>query len=226
MSFVGSEVSQWGGGSEESLNAHVSEASSTLTFRVEVDRRDARPLLIEDVDVCHTLRRIVSRLSADPALQQDMLQECLTCLWKSESNIPGQTLSWYLQRCRFHVQHWLFLGRSVDSPKRAGSANRIAVGWDDTEPALDDYHTNGELLDTVCVRDLVVTLARHLGPRERAVLDGLVEGFVLREIAFKSRLSYPTAIKYRRRIAALALKLGVCAPRKSRKTAAKSAKPK
>jgi hypothetical protein len=141
-----------------------------------------------------------------------MLQECMICLWLVENQNPGRTVSWYLQRCRFHVQHWLVLGRSLDSPKRAGPTNRILIDSNAEEPALAEYHTKGEVLDSVCVRDLIATLARRLKPRERFVLGGLAAGFTLREVASKSKLSYPTALKYRRKIAAMTVKLGIVSP--------------
>jgi len=117
-----------------------------------------------------------------------------------------------VQRCRFHVQHWLVLGRSLDSPKRASAANRITIDGDDEEPALAEYHTNAEVLDTVCARDLIATLAKGLKLNERFVLDDLAGGLTLREAASNSNLSYPTALKYRRKIAELCLKLGIVAP--------------
>lgn len=166
-------------------------------------------LLLENNKIVDSLRGIVGRFSADPTSRQDMLQECMLCLWLAERENPGRTVSWYLQRCRFHVQHWLVLGRSLDSPKRATIANRISVDAQDEEPALAEYHTNGEVLDAVCVRDLITTLAKWLKPNERFVLGGLAAGLTLREVASKSKLSYPTALKYRRKIAALTLKLGI-----------------
>lgn len=227
MSLVPSENEDRLQGCEQRLEAYISEVTRKPNSRTEPTAEEAGLPLVEDLKICETLRRIVSGLSADATLQEDMLQECLLCLWQAESKSPGQTVSWYLQHCRFHVQHWLFLGRSVDSPKRAGSAHQTPIGWDDADRTLEEYHTNGELLDTVCVRDLIVTLARHLNPKERAVLGGLAEGCVLREAAFKSGLSYPTALKYRRRIAALTIKLGVCAPREGHevKVPPKSANP-
>src|SRR5229473_8042623 len=164
-------------------------------------------MLIEDVTMCESLRRIVNGFTGDPALRQDMLQECLVCLWKIESEKPGRTKSWYLQNCRFHVQHWLAAGRSLDSPKRALGGNRVALHGTEEEDALEGYHTSGELFEEVSVRDLVSTLTPLLKPPERTVLRGLAEGLVLREIALTTRISYPTALKYRRRIAALASRL-------------------
>src|SRR2546427_11487706 len=38
--------------------------------------------------------------------------------WLAEVRWPGQQRSWYLQSCRFHMQHYLDSGRSIDSLKR------------------------------------------------------------------------------------------------------------
>src|SRR5206468_8181075 len=41
----------------------------------------------------------------------------------------------------------------------------------------------------------------------------LADGLVLHDIALKLKVSYPTALKYRRKIAALTIKLGISPPR-------------
>ena len=169
-------------------------------------------MLIEDVKICHTLRRIISRLTADQALQDDLMQECLIRLWQLESKEPGRTRSWYLQNCRFHLQHWLASGRSLDSRKRASGDNRITLDGDNDALSEDGCHTNGELLEVVSAHDIVSALAGRLKPQESAVLGGLADGLVLHDIAVKHNLSYPTALKYRRKIAALTIKLGISPP--------------
>ena len=175
-------------------------------------------MLVDDALMHKSLQQIVAVSTRDWVLHPDLMQECLIHLWRLESQKPGHTRSWYLQNCRFHVQHWLMLGRSLDSPKRASAANRITINGDDEEPALAEHHTNGEVIETVCVRDLIVTLAKGLKPSELFVLGGLAAGLTLREVASESRLSYPTALKYRRKIAALALKLGLVASPPERKS--------
>jgi DNA-binding CsgD family transcriptional regulator len=140
------------------------------------------------------------------------MQECLIRLWRLESEHPGRTRSWYLQNCRYHLQHLLVAGRSVDSLKRAIGDNRIPIDGVSDELPADWYHTNGELLEMVSARDIVLTLADHLRPREQKVLGGLADGLVLRDVALKAKLSYPTALKYRRKIAALTIKLGIADP--------------
>src|ERR671923_2150384 len=123
-------------------------------------------MLIEDAGVRETLRKIASRMTADPVLEEDMIQECLIHLWRLERERPGHTCSWYLQNCRFHLLHRLASGRSIDSPKRSNGERRVTLdGLHDELPA-DWYHTNGELLELVSARDILSTLAGRLKPRE------------------------------------------------------------
>src|SRR5262245_40962515 len=75
-------------------------------------------MAVEDRRTLDQLRRIVSRIRSDPALHSDLMQEGLIHLWRIQERRPGQTRSWYLQNCRFHLLHYLMEGRSVDSLKR------------------------------------------------------------------------------------------------------------
>jgi DNA-directed RNA polymerase specialized sigma24 family protein len=156
------------------------------------------------------VRGIAARVTLNSVSQEDLVQECLIHLWKLEKEQPDQTVSWYLTSCRFHLQHCLASGRSVDSPKRAGAAHRITIDALDDDRLVSTDDSGGEVCDELSAQDVVSTLARHLKPRERIVLLGLSRGLMLREVAAKFKLSYPTALKYRRRIASLTLKLGLC----------------
>ncbi len=149
-------------------------------------------MLIEDARICQTLRRIVTRVTTDRALQDDLMQECLIRLWRLESEEPGRTRSWYLQNCRFHVQHWLAAGRSLDSPKRANGDLRLMIDGTDEELPVEDCHTNGELLEMVCAHDIVATLACHLKPAENAVLGALADGLVPCFTTLRSNSKSPT----------------------------------
>lgn len=165
--------------------------------------------LVQDERFREVLRKMIGTVSHNPCVQEDLLQEALLHLWKIETDKPDRTQSWYVQSCWFHLQHWLAAGRSVDSPKRCFGENRMLIG--DVE--LPDYHTNGESFERVSFQDLVATLGQSLHPGELAVLRGLAKGMDLREICLAAGLSYPTALKYRRRIACLACKLDSCPDR-------------
>jgi DNA-binding CsgD family transcriptional regulator len=128
-------------------------------------------------------------------------------LWKVEGERPGQTLSWYLQSCSFHLRHYLASGRSIDSSKRCSLQIEL--------PEDGDLHSCPEwspveqsVQAQVEVRECERLLPRYLTPRERAILRCLVEGLKPREIARYLILSHPTVNKCRRKIAALAIRLG------------------
>jgi DNA-binding CsgD family transcriptional regulator len=164
-------------------------------------------MLFEDAGVRDNLRRVVARFTSDPYSREEMLEECLVHIWLVETEKPGRTVSWYLQSCRFHLHHCLQLGRSVDSPKRSGAATRVPIdGMDATGQDLASQ-TEANLFGTVSCNDLIAAAARYLTPREKLVLKGLANGLPLRAIATSLDLSYPTALKCRRRIAAVITRL-------------------
>src|SRR5438093_6366227 len=75
---------------------------------------------LDEPSMKDSLLRMIGRITPNFALRQDLLQEALIHLWLMETRRPGQTKSWYLQSCKFHLRHYLASGRSVDSAKRAG----------------------------------------------------------------------------------------------------------
>jgi len=142
-------------------------------------------------------------------LRQDLTQEALIHLWRVERERPGQTTSWYLQSCRFCLQHYLASGKSVDSIKRR--AAQVPLFEEDSEAAEMFEQFTGECreLSHACARDIVSSISRRLKPKERAVLHCLADGLSTRDIAKRLNLSSPTVTKYRRNIAGFAAKLGI-----------------
>src|SRR5437899_3102343 len=76
-------------------------------------------MYLDEPSMKDSLLRMTGRMTPNLALRQDLLQEALIHLWLTETRRPGQTKSWYLQSTRFHLQHHLASGCSVDSTKRA-----------------------------------------------------------------------------------------------------------
>ena len=179
---------------------------------VESGRSAISSRLVEEARISQTLRKIVNRLVPDPGLQEDLMQEGFIRLWKLEVEQPGRTRSWYLQNCKFHLQHWLELGRSLDSRKRDHADKRVTLDGVDDDLLCP---TEDKVFDVVSARDIVSTLGGHLDPCESAVVGGLADGLRLQEIAVKLNLSYPTVLKYRRKIAALTIKLGISTPNRA-----------
>ena len=160
-------------------------------------------MLINDASFRDEVRRIVNGFTKNAVLQEDLQQEAMIHAWKIEMEKPDRTRSWYLQSCRFHLQHWLVLGRSVDSMKRATTDACVLID----ELEFDECRACGECFESVSFHDLVATLSKRLRPAENGVLQGLANGMRLREVARNMGLSYPTALKYRRKIADLVSRL-------------------
>jgi RNA polymerase sigma factor (sigma-70 family) len=165
-------------------------------------------MLIDDARTRELLARIVYRLCSDSAVRDDLIQEALVHLWLLEERRPGQRQSWYLQSCKFHLQNYLAAGRSVDSPKRR--AGKTAYDEDELE-ALSTGGFDGQdaVLAQVSARDIFTLLSGRLTPFEQTILNLLAEGLSAREIAGRMNVTHPTVIKYRRKIAALAIRLGI-----------------
>jgi hypothetical protein len=162
---------------------------------------------IDDPRTWGVLRRIVASLSDNLTLQQDLMQECAVHLCQVEREQPDHTTSWYLLSCRFHARHWMTAGRSVDSLKRASQRAIHQIDGVVEDEFSEANHTNGDVMEQICARDLAVTLLCRLGPREQIVFRGLAAGSTLREIASDHDMSYPTALRYRRKIASLVSEL-------------------
>src|SRR6266516_189958 len=154
------------------------------------------------------LGKVVNGITGDPFLREDLMQEALSHFWKTERKRPGQTLSWYLQSCSFHLRHCLAAGRSVDSSKRRGLQIDLPEDEDPNDPRVWQQAENS-VLAQVQAREIIRLLGRCLTSREQAVLHCLDEGLGPREIGRRLKISHPTVIKCRRKIAAMAIRLGI-----------------
>jgi RNA polymerase sigma factor (sigma-70 family) len=164
-------------------------------------------MLFEEVKNQELLRAIVQRADRDPSWHDDLWQECMIHLWRIESERPGQTLSWYLQSCRFHVINQLRSGRSVDSRSRE---DHVLLAADDENDPLDESaHVKSEVFAEVSAREMTELLYQSLKPPGEMILDLLLEGLGLREIGRRVGMSHPAIIKQRRKIADIAKKLGI-----------------
>ena len=180
---------------------------------------------VEDLKTVERLSKIVIRMTSNPAMREDLMQEALIHLWQIQEQRPGQAESWYLQNCRYHLQHYLASGRSVDSPKRSSSQVHLADNSEDAVELLDllpNLEPYDAVVADVSARDMIEAMSKLLPDRERAVLHYLAEGLGTCDIAKRLNISHPMVIKHRRKIAALAIRLAI----EPLPKASKSAKPK
>ena len=169
-------------------------------------------MLIEDLETLEQLGKVVVRLTANPALREDLMQEALIHLWQVQEQNPGQTKKWYLQNCRFHLLHYLALGRSVDSPKRRASQVQPSDQTEDSDSWLERFESGESVLQDVSARDILAAMSTLLSDREMSILQWLSDGVGTREIAKRLGISHPMVIKLRRKIATFAKKLSIDPP--------------
>ena len=152
------------------------------------------------------LLRMIGRITPNFALRQDLLQEALIHLWLRETRRPGQTRSWYLQSVKFHLQHCLSSGRSVDSIKRGRGHSHFEHDFEQTEELAELVDPGDSVVSQAGMRDIISLLSPHLCPHENAVLDCLADGLGVREIGRRLQTSHTMVIKHRSKIAALLVK--------------------
>jgi DNA-directed RNA polymerase specialized sigma24 family protein len=160
-----------------------------------------------DPSMQEALGRVVQSTTSNPTLQDDLLQEALVHVWRIEARRPGQTRSWYLQSCKFHLRHYLNSGRSIDSPKRRAGQLSFSGDLQGHEELLNQIDSGESILGCVSTHDILSLLSRHLLPPEKAVLACLAEGLGTREIGRKLKVSHTSVIQQRRKIAALLTRL-------------------
>ncbi len=169
-------------------------------------------MLIDDQRTQVSLRKIANGLTSDRNLKEDLVQEALVHLWLLEQRRPGQTHSWYLKSCKFHLQNFLACGRSVDAPKRRKAQVFISKDGEFLELITDGAESHGAVLPLVSARDILSLLSKRLRPPERAILGFLAHGLGMREIAKRLSISHTSVIKARRKIATQATRLGIDCP--------------
>jgi len=167
----------------------------------------------ERVEVWAKLKQIIACHVRDPFWRQDLLQEAILHLWQCENLVPGQTTSWYLQSCRFHVQHMVRAGRSLDAPCRTVLRKDLPPETDDSwNDLLDPSHVDDVVVSAVSAREMMALVARQLTELEKKLLEGLMEGYSTREMAGQLGVSQTWVVKCRHRIACLARAQGLGRP--------------
>jgi RNA polymerase sigma factor (sigma-70 family) len=159
--------------------------------------------LWEDPGTLKKLRGIVARLTRNETEREDLFQEAWTHLWKSQRDQPGQSRSWYLQSCQFHLKHHIVKGISIDAPKRRSFRLEFPLAADGA--AARGSHAEAKMGMLKVIEEVM----ESLDTRERAVLRLLADEFTVREIAQKLHISARDVIRVRRKVASLANAAGI-----------------
>src|SRR5258706_3551678 len=163
-------------------------------------------MFVDEVPIRQSLARMIHKITANGALRDDLLQEALIHLWLTELARAGQTRSWYLQSCKYHLMHYLGAGRSVDSTKRRAGQLQFAEDFEECDWVLND-DSGASVFGWVSARDIMSLLTPHLHAQEKAVLACFADGLRVREIGRKLNISHTMVIRHRRKIASLLKRL-------------------
>lgn len=166
-------------------------------------------MLIDEARTREMLRRIVCRLSGDEGIREDLMQVATIHLWLIEARLTGQTVSWYLQSCKYHLQNLMASGKSIDAGKRRHGK----VDWEADEAfatAVPVTRADGEnVVGWVSARDMLAQLTKQLSAKETDILGGVVSGLGSREIGRNLGMSHQAVAKHRRKIARQAMCMGI-----------------
>src|SRR5439155_14665025 len=158
-------------------------------------------MFVDELSTRQALVRLIRKLTANTPLREDLLQEALIHLWVTEVGRPGQTRSWYLQSCKYHLLHYLAAGRSVDSAKRRAGQWQSEEERDGPNGFIDQADSGNSVFTSVSARDIISLLSPKLAQQERAVLGCFADGLGLREIGRRLKISHTMVLPHPRKIA-------------------------
>src|SRR5262245_54749577 len=127
---------------------------------VQSDQVEDSALRGHEPTIDPSLVKVVNRMTRDAFLREDLMQEATIHFWTMKRQRPGETLSWYLQSCAFHLRHYLASGRSVDSLKRR--ALRVELTEEEEEKLSEWLRNDSGVIGQVEAREIVHQLSRAL----------------------------------------------------------------
>ena len=183
-----------------------------MTSRIRKGTKGTEPdtdLLISQPTVLKVLRRMVARMDVNPDDHEDLMQEALLHLWAVQYQHPKQHLTWYLQNVKFHLHNLARRGRSLDSPPRNAARASFPANYEWREQWPDTLELDDNMMSELIACDLAQVLKKKLDPIDRTILEALVKGLRVGEIAERLRVSHAFVTKHRHSIARVAMNLGV-----------------
>ena len=166
-------------------------------------------MLIDQKETHKVVRRIVIKVTANRASHEDLTQEAIIHLWLRETKRPGQKESWYFQSCRFFLQKFLPSGQCVDSTRRHQLLPPLGEAFERADASEDESMSGTSVRALVSARETADLLTKWLTLPERRILGLLEQGHSVREIARRLDISHTSVVRCRKRISALAIKLGI-----------------
>ena len=158
--------------------------------------------------IVRQLNEIAVKLTVDPDIQKDLMQEMFVHLVRIQTAEAGQTLSWYLKSCEFHARNFLAFGRGIDSPAHAvGSAPIVETSPVDNVASRVPSTVAIEIQGERITNDVVNRILPHLSDMQQEILFLLMKGCGVRETGREVGITHPAVIKHRKKIARVAREL-------------------
>jgi DNA-directed RNA polymerase specialized sigma24 family protein len=169
-------------------------------------------MLFENPKVQNVLRRMAIKMEEPPNSREDLMQEALIHLWREEQQRPGQQRVWYLRSVWNFLRNHMTRGRSVDSRKHRSKLIAFTTDCNVNDEWQNSLQWDEGIMSDVIFHDILSVLAKRLGKIDREILCGLAEGLQLREIAEGLQVTHVSVFKHRRKIASVAVDLGIEPP--------------
>lgn len=158
-------------------------------------------MLVSSPRIRAKLRAIARAIAPNSSEQEDLFQEMIIHLWKTERGNPGQTESWYLQNCKYFGKDSLKRGRSVDSKRRAGCVLLSMDGEADEEAPHVEPADDRDFRDQLWISDVLDSVRRRLTGAQQMLLDALSTGASVSEVSARLGCSHQYVSKQRKKIA-------------------------
>ncbi len=130
--------------------------------------------------IFRTFQQTASRLTSDPQLQKDLMQEMFVHLLEVRQRQPGEPADWYIRQCETHAREYLVRARGAEVAPVTMTVEVVR-----TERLTDDQ---------------VEWLRPKLSARQQQVFEWLRRGYGIRETARQLGISHPAVIKHRNKI--------------------------
>jgi hypothetical protein len=154
------------------------------------------------------LRKIATKLTGDPDLQKDLMQEMFLHLVRLQTAEPSQSLVRHLETCGSHARNFISPSLKIDSP-RPGH---------DKIPSIREHHVNGalafppmashvEIQGERITTETINLILPLLSEMQQQVLSLLMKGYGVRQAARELGVTHPAVIKHRKKIARIAREL-------------------
>ena len=155
--------------------------------------------------IVRQLHGIAGKLTANPDLHMDLMQEMFVHLVQIHTADAGQMLSWYLKSCEVHARNYLERGRNnvscMEVPATANGEPRVNGALH--SPTTVAIEIQGELITNETANRIIP----HLSDMQQHILFLLMKGCGVRETGREVGITHPAVIKHRKKIARIAREL-------------------